>query len=84
MDVNRVLENKFSQLLGKKRIKISTISKATGISRTTLTGLYYGRTTSIEFLTLDRLCAYLNCDVGDLFEFKKECEDERINQDSDQ
>jgi putative transcriptional regulator len=80
MDVNRMLENKFSQLLGKRRIKISTISKATGISRTTLTGLCYGRTTSIEFATLERLCEYLNCTIGDIFEFKKEDEDERTDQ----
>lgn len=73
-----MLENKFSQLLGKKRIKISTISKATGISRTTLTGLYYGRTASIEFATLDRLCEYLNCTIGDIFEFKKEDEDDGL------
>lgn len=67
----KVIDNKFSTILGARRLKISQVAKGTGISRVTLTQLYYGRTTQISFEVLDKLCSYLQCDVGDLLEFKK-------------
>lgn len=53
-------------------MKISKISEDTGISRTTLTNLYYRRCTAISFEVLDKLCTYLNCGVEDIVEFKKD------------
>ena len=67
----KVIDNKFSTILGARRLKISQVAKGTGISRVTLTQLYYGRTTQISFEVLDKLCSYVQCDVGDLLEFKK-------------
>ena len=67
----KILINKFSTQLGAKRLKIVDVARATGISRTTLTNLYYARNTTIGLETLDKLCAYFGCDVNDLFEFKK-------------
>jgi len=40
--------NKFSMILGKELLKISKIAADTGISRTTLTNLYYRRSTKIS------------------------------------
>lgn len=62
------IENKFAVLLAKRRLKISKVSKDTGISRTTLTSLYYEKTKSISLETLNKLCEYLQCDVNDIFE----------------
>lgn len=76
----RLINNNFSTVLGKKLLKISRVSKDTGISRTTLTNLYYRRSTYISFDVLDKLCKYLNCNVGELFEYEMEVNNERINQ----
>nr|DAW90259.1 MAG TPA: Cro/C1-type HTH DNA-binding domain protein [Bacteriophage sp.] len=65
------IKNNLSAILGKRLIKISEVSDATGISRTTLTNLYYRRSSGITFEVLDKLCKYLNCDVGELFECKE-------------
>ena len=64
--------NNFSKLLGERLLKISTVARDTGISRTTLTSLYYRRSAGITFEVIDKLCNYLDCDVSDLFEHKKD------------
>ncbi|WP_144349852.1 helix-turn-helix domain-containing protein [Sporomusa termitida] len=63
-----MINNNFSAILGKRLLKITKIANDTGVSRTTLTNLYYKKSTGISFDVLEKLCAYLNCDVGDLFE----------------
>ncbi|WP_250278016.1 helix-turn-helix domain-containing protein [[Clostridium] colinum] len=67
-----MINNKFSVLLAERLLKISTVSRDTGISRTTLTNLYYKRTNQISIEVLDKLCSYLNCTVNDILEFKEE------------
>lgn len=62
-----MLNNNFSIILARKLLKISTISEETGISRTTLTDLYYRRTERISLNVLDRLCSYLDCTPNDIF-----------------
>lgn len=66
-----MIDNKFSMILGAKRLKITDVAKNTGTSRTTLTNLYYDRNAAISLDTLDRLCGFLQCGIGDLFEYKK-------------
>ena len=67
-----MISNKFSSLIAGKLLKITKISQETGISRTTLTNLYYRRIKQIDLETLDRLCSYLKCNVNDILEFKEE------------
>ena len=64
-----MMHNKFSELLGNKLIKTSKISADTGISRTTLTHLYYRRSKQVSLDVLDKLCKYLGCKVGDIIEY---------------
>ena len=70
-----VIRNKFSAILGERLLKISKVAKDTGISRTTLTQLYYRRNLHITLDVLNKLCAYLNCNVSDLFEYKPDDSD---------
>lgn len=67
-----VLINKFSTLLGLRRLKVSEVSRATGISRTTLTKLYYGGGEGVYYDVLEKLCNYLECDVSDIFAMEVE------------
>ena len=68
----KLIKNNLSRLMGEKRISITQLSKISTISRTTLTSLYFDRTSGIKFDTLDKICKSLNCDVSDVFEFKEE------------
>ena len=73
-----IINNKFSVLLAERLLKISEVARETGISRTTLTNLYYRRTDKISFDVLNKLCKYLNCNVQDIFEYKEELNGEII------
>lgn len=64
-----MIDNKFSTILGSRLIKISQVARDTGISRTTLTNIYYKRSTYITFTVLNKLCSYLECGVDDLFPY---------------
>lgn len=70
-----MIRNKLSGLLGEKLLRISKVAEGTGLSRTTLTNLYFRRAQGITFDVLDKLCKYLECDVDDLFEYVPEKED---------
>lgn len=60
---------KLSEILGRKKIKISDVMKSTGVTRPTLTSLYYGNSRGINFDTLDSICRYLSITPGELLRF---------------
>lgn len=54
--------------MGAKRIKIYELAQISGVSRSTITRLYYDRTNTVSFNTLENLCRALDCTLNDLFE----------------
>jgi len=56
-----------SELLGKKRLKVSELSRETGINRGTLDRLYYDNTQRIDLDVIEALCKYLECSLEELF-----------------
>ncbi len=54
--------------MGAKRIKIYELAQISGISRSTITRLYYDQTNTVSFNTLEKLCKALECKLDDLFE----------------
>lgn len=54
-------------LMAERGLKISEVSKRTGISRTTLTSLAYNRAKGIQLETLDNLCDFFDIDASELF-----------------
>lgn len=63
-----MLKNNLSAIMGAKRIKIYELEQLSGISRSTITRLYYDKTNTISFNTLENICRALNCSPNDLFE----------------
>lgn len=57
-----------SRIMGEKKLKISDLSRETGINRGTITRLYQETAERVELDVLDKLCIYLDCNVGDLLE----------------
>lgn len=55
-----------SVLLAERNLRISTVSKETGISRTTLTALSSGTCKGVQLETLNTLCAYLQVTPSDI------------------
>lgn len=60
---------KLSEILGRKKLKISDVIRETGVTRPTLTSLYYGKGNGISFDTLNSLCRYLKVGTDDLIKF---------------
>lgn len=60
-----------SGLMANKKVNISEVSRATGISRTTLTSLYYNYFKGIQNDTLDALCKYFNINTDKLLMFSR-------------
>lgn len=64
--------NHLPTLLAERRLKVADAVRATGISKTTLHKIYNDQSSRIDFDTIDKLCAYLNVEVGDIFEYVKD------------
>lgn len=58
-----------SSIMGQKKLKIADIMKKTGITRPTLTKLYYNDCSGITFDTLNSLCSFLNITPSELLLF---------------
>ncbi len=56
------------ELAGNPRITQREIAEKTGIRPGTVNAMYHGRIKRIELDQIDRLCAVLNCQPGELFE----------------
>lgn len=54
------------QILNDRHWTIAIVNTYTGISRTTLTNIYYGRSKGIQLETLKRLCDFLEITPNDL------------------
>ena len=63
-----MIKNKLSTLMGAKRIKIYELQKISGLSRSTITRLYYEQTNTVSLHTLEAICKSLDCTLNDLFE----------------
>lgn len=59
---------KFAKLLADRGESVNALSKATGISRPTLTRMYYGIAKGIQFDTLDALCKHFDMSVQDVID----------------
>jgi len=58
-----------SELMGKKKLKIADLARETGLHRNTITLLYKEEAARVELETMEKLCVYFDCTVGELFEF---------------
>ena len=60
------MENNFRVLLAKQRKKVSDVHSATGVSKTTLTALYYERTQNPKAETLLKVADFLGVTIDEL------------------
>jgi len=53
-------------ILAKKRLKVADVARETGLSKSTLTALYYERTKNPEVETLLKIADYLGVTLDEL------------------
>ena len=67
-----MIEVRIGQLLKTRGRTFYWLAKETGISHTTLWRLKKGKALGINFITLEKLCATLDCQPGDMFALIKQ------------
>ena len=66
------MKNEFRILLAIRKLKIKDVYKGTGISRTTLQGLYYETTPHPSATTILKICDFLEVTPNDFWHKKTE------------
>lgn len=65
-----MIKIKLHEQMGKKKIRsIRQLSEETGISRVPLSNLYNENGKGIEYETLNTLCRFFGCSIGDILEY---------------
>jgi len=59
-------------VLAQRKMKLNDLAEAVGITPQNLSVLKAGRAKAIRFSTLEAICEHLQCQPGDILEFKKE------------
>ncbi len=58
-------------MLAKRKVRSKELAEAVGITEQNLSILKNGRAKAIRLTTLEAICKYLNCQPGDILEFKE-------------
>jgi len=58
-------------MLAKRKMKLQDLSELVGITIQNLSLLKTGKVKAIRFSTLDSICKHLECQPGDILEFKE-------------
>lgn len=56
-------------LLGERKLRAAEVARRTGINKNTLSILYQEKARGVRFDTLERLCKFFKCQVGDLLKY---------------
>ncbi len=60
-------------MLAKRKMKLTELSEKVGITIVNMSVLKTGKAKGIKFSTLNEICKALNCQPGDILEYR-ECE----------
>lgn len=63
------MQNNLAMIMGAKLLSITDVYRATGISRSTLSGLYRRQAKMVQFETLTKLCDFLQIPLSELIEY---------------
>ncbi|AGR47162.1 DNA binding/transcriptional regulator [Brevibacillus phage Jimmer1] len=73
MEVCFLIKSNLPILMAKCRIRtVAELSEKTGISRTTLRTIYYGKGKGVQYQTLLVLCRFFKVGIGEILECELE------------
>jgi putative transcriptional regulator len=58
-------------MLAKRKMSVTELSEKVGITMANLSILKNGKARAVRLLTLDAICQALDCQPGDILEYKK-------------
>ncbi|MDO5154093.1 MAG: helix-turn-helix transcriptional regulator [Eubacteriales bacterium] len=63
---------RLDRMMADRKMSLNELSQRVGISNVNLSNLKTGKVKAIRFSTLDAICNVLDCQPGDILEYKKE------------
>ena len=70
------IESHLDEVLRSRGMPSKELCRLVGITEANLSILRSGKAKGIRFHTINRICYYLNCDVGDILKFNGELDEE--------
>ena len=61
-------------VLARRKMKLKDLAQAVGISVQNLSILKTGKARAIRFSTLEAICRHLDCQPGDILEYRPNCD----------
>ena len=59
-------------MLAKRKMRLTELSEKVGVTMANLSILKTGKARAVRFSTLDAICKVLNCQPGDIIEYRPE------------
>ena len=63
---------RLDRVMADRNISLNELSEKVGISNVNLSNLKTGKVKAVRFSTLDAICSVLNCQPGDILEYRRE------------
>jgi len=63
---------RLDRVMADRKISLNELADKVGISNVNLSNLKTGKVKAIRFSTLESICEVLDCQPGDIIEYKKE------------
>lgn len=70
------IETHLDEVLRSRNMTSKELCRLVGITEANLSILRSGKAKGIRFHTINRICYYLKCDVGDILKFNGELDEE--------
>ena len=77
------IDVKLDDVLYARRMSLTDLSEKIGITLANLSVLKTGKARAIRFSTLSAICEALNCQPGDILQYRERPESDRSDDDSD-
>lgn len=64
--------SRLDRVMADRKMSLNELSEKVGVSNVNLSKLKTGKVSAIRFSTLDAICDALDCQPGDILEYKRE------------
>ena len=63
---------RLDRVMADRKISLNELAEKVGISNVNLSNIKTGKISAIRFSTLDAICGVLDCQPGDILEYRRE------------
>lgn len=64
---------RLDRVMADRKMSLNELSAKVGIANVNLSKIKTGKVSAIRFSTLEAICEALDCQPGDILEYKKDC-----------